>query len=94
VSQFVLVTGGVFLVYLALRVAQMKRSLPFVVAYPLFVLILVGGSVVAFIVASHGAVLAGFRGDDPRVRVAIFGVTAVASLILWLIARFAIGRGK
>jgi hypothetical protein len=78
--------------YLALRVARMKRkSLPFVVAYPAFVIIFLGGAVATFVAASQGAVRLGFDGEAPRAIAGIYGATALAALVLWLIARGIIG---
>jgi hypothetical protein len=91
-SQIVLVVGVALLVYLALRVVQIKRrSLPFLIAYPVFVLIFAGGGVAAFVGLSHAAARAGYSGEDPAVMVAIFGGTGLALLLLSWIARRVIG---
>ena len=90
-SLVALAALGALLLYLALRVARMKRrSLPFVLAYPLFVLILLGGSAAIFVVASHSAVWAGLDGENPRALIGIYGMTAVGALVLWFVARRAI----
>ena len=87
---FVPIVGGLMLVYFALRVVQMKRpAMPFVVAYPLFVLILVGGGVAIFIGMSWVAVL--LRLPHEVALGAIYGVTAVSLFGLWWAARRAIG---
>lgn len=85
-TPFLWAAVGVLLVYFALRVVQMKRaSMPFLVAYPLFVLVLLGGSVAVFLGASWIA------GLVPLAREAalacVFGVTAIAVIVLWRIAR-------
>ena len=91
-SQFVLVALAAFLDYLALRVVRMKRrSLPLVVAYPVFVLIFLGGSVATFVAAGHGAAQFGLQDDDPRLLIGVYGATALGAVVLWLIARRAIG---
>lgn len=55
-TQFALVALVALALYFALRVARIKRpSMPFLVAYPLFVLILVGGGVAVFVGASNAA---------------------------------------
>lgn len=74
------------LLYLALRVVQMKRrSLPFLVAYPLFVLILWGGAIIVFVVASN--VAAGLALAKEAALVVVYGATGIATIALWLIAR-------
>lgn len=91
-SQIALVVGAALLVYLALRVVQIKRpSLPFLIAYPVFVLVFAGGGVALFIGLSHVVARLGYFGDDPVALVAIFGGTAVGLLVLSWIARRAIG---
>ncbi len=80
------------LLYLALRVVQMKRrSMPFLIAYPLFVLILVGGGICVFLAASRVALTYGFTGEDPVALAGVFGVTGLCLLPLWWLARRAIG---
>lgn len=78
------------LLYFALRVATMKRSMPFVFAYPLFVLILLGGGIAVFLGASWAAVWLGLAREPALV--AIFGVTAVSLFLLWWLARRVIVR--
>ena len=74
------------LLYLALRVVQMKRrSLPFLVAYPLFVLILWGGAIVVFVVASN--VASGLSLTKEARLVVVYGATGIATIVLWLVAR-------
>jgi hypothetical protein len=91
-SQIALVVGAALLVYLALRVVQIKRpSLPFLIAYPAFVLIFAGGGVALFIGLSHAAARLGYGSEDPAAMVAIFGGTALGLLVLSWIARRAIG---
>lgn len=91
-SQIVLVVGAALLVYLALRVVQIKRrSLPFLIAYPVFVLIFVGGGVALFIGLSHIVAGLGYSGEDPAAMVGIFGGTGLGLLVLSWVARRAIG---
>jgi hypothetical protein len=91
-SQVMLVALAAFLVYLALRVVRMKRrSLPFVIAYPVFVLVFLGGSVATFVAAGHGAVRLGLQSGDPQLIVAVYGTTALAAVVLWFVARRLIG---
>jgi len=91
-SQIVLVVGTALLVYLALRVVQIKRpSLPFLIAYPVFVLIFVGGGLVAFVALSRAVAALGYGSEEPAAMVGIFGGTALALLILSWAARRAIG---
>lgn len=78
------------LLYFALRVATMKRSMPFVFAYPVFVFILLGGGIAVFIGASWGAVWLGLAREAALI--AVFGVTAVSLFLLWWLARRAIVR--
>jgi hypothetical protein len=91
-SPVVIAAAVALFLYLALRVVQMKRkSLPFLVAYPLFVAILVGGGIAAFVGASYAAV-AWVRGiDEAFVLAGVFAVTGVCLLPLWWLARRAIG---
>jgi len=90
-SQIVLAVAAALLVYLALRVMQIKRpSLPFLVAYPAFVLIFVGGGLALFVGLSHVAARLGYTGEDPAALVGVFGGTAVGLLALSWIARRAI----
>lgn len=89
-SQVVLIALGALLIYFALRVVQMKRSgLSFFLAYPMFVLILVGGGVAVFVGTSWIAVLLGL-GKEASLA-AIYGVTALSLFLLWWLARRAIG---
>ena len=77
---------GVLALYLALRVVQMKRpSMPFIVAYPLFVLIFVGGATALFIGASNAAVA--LRLEREFALAFTYGLTVVALFVLWRIAR-------
>jgi hypothetical protein len=78
------------LLYLALRVAQMKRTgMPFLIAYPLFVLIFAGGGIALFIGFSWGAVLLGL-GREASLAYS-YGLTAIGLFVLWRIARRVIG---
>lgn len=91
-SQLVPVVAAALLVYLALRVVQIKRpSLPFVAAYPAFVLIFAGGGVALFIGLSNLAVRLGYGAEDPAAMVGVFGGTALGLWVLSWIARRAIG---
>jgi hypothetical protein len=91
-SQVVLVVGVALLAYLALRVVQIKRaSLPFLIAYPVFVLILAGGGLAVFVGLSNAAAALGYGAEDPVAMVAVFGLTGVALLILSWVARRTIG---
>lgn len=87
-SQLALVIGAALLVYLALRVVKIKRaSLPFLIAYPVFVLIFVGGGAALFIGLSHAAVALGYGAKDPAALMAIYGGTALGLLVLSWVAR-------
>lgn len=91
-SPVFLIVGAALLVYLALRVAQMKRrSLPFLIAYPLFVLIFLGGGLATFVGMSHVAARLGLSAEDPAAMALVFGTTGLALLALSWIARRAIG---
>jgi hypothetical protein len=91
-SQIVLAVGAALLAYFALRVVQIKRrSMPFLIAYPLFVAILVGGGLVTFIVLAHVAAAFGYNGEDPVALAGILGGTGFCLLFLWWAARRAIG---
>ena len=87
-TQIAWAAVGALLLYFALRVAQMKRSLPFLIAYPLFVLILVGGGIAVFIGTSWAATLLGLSREAGLI--AIYGVTALSLFALWFLARWAI----
>lgn len=81
---------GVLLVYLGLRVVQLKRSsMPFLVAYPLFVVTLVGGSFGVFIAASNAAVVMRL-GHELGVAFT-YGMTIFAVIVFWRVARRLIG---
>lgn len=85
-SQALPIAIGALLLYFALRVVQMKRaSLPFLLAYPLFVVVLLGGSAGAFIGASWAVVSLGLS-KEASLGVA-FGVTALSAIALWWFAR-------
>jgi hypothetical protein len=87
-SQIALVIGVALLAYLALRVVQIKRaSLPFLIAYPIFLLIFVGGGVALFIGLSHGVAALGYTGEHPVGLAAIYGGTALGLLFLGWMAR-------
>jgi hypothetical protein len=91
-TYIVWATLAALLAYLALRVVQMKRkTMPFVLAYPIFVLILVGGGVAVFLAGSRVALVYGYNGEDTVALAAIFGVTGLCLLPLWWLARRAIG---
>lgn len=89
-SQFAWGAVAALLLYFALRVATMKRSMPFVFAYPLFVLILLGGGIALFVATSWALVF--FPVEREVALIAIFGVTAVGLFPLWWLARRAITR--
>lgn len=85
-TQLALIALIALMLYLALRVVQMKRpSLPFLVAYPLFVLILWGGAVVVFVVVSK--VAAGLALEREAALIVVYGTTGIATVLLWLLAR-------
>lgn len=89
-TQFALIAVVALALYLALRVGRIKRpSMPFLVAYPLFVLILVGGGVAVFVGMSNVAVAYGLGREEGLA--AIYGSTALALLILWFIAKRVVG---
>lgn len=74
------------LLYLALRVVQIKRpSLPFLVAYPLFVLILWGGAIIVFVAMSNLASLLTLGREASLV--IVYGATGLATIALWVVAR-------
>ncbi len=85
-TGYLWVAVGVLALYLALRVVQMKRqSMPFVVAYPLFVMIFVGGAVAIFVGASNAAAV--LRLEREFALAFSYGLTIVALFLLWRIAR-------
>jgi hypothetical protein len=87
-SQFAWVALAALLLYFALRVWRLKRpSLPFLIAYPLFVAVLLGGALATFVAASRAAASFGYTAEDPIALAGVFGVTGLASLVLWWIAR-------
>ncbi|MBL9096495.1 MAG: hypothetical protein JNK07_06160 [Alphaproteobacteria bacterium] len=87
---FVTIMVGAVLLYLALRVVQMKRpSMPFLIAYPLFVVILLGGGVALFVGFSWGAVLLDL-GHEASLAYS-YGLTALGLFVLWRVARRVIG---
>lgn len=89
-SQLVYGIVAAVLLYLALRVAQMKRAgMPFLIAYPLFVVILMGGGVALFVGFSWGAVLLDL-GHEASLAYT-YGLTALGLFVLWRIARRVIG---
>jgi len=91
-SQIVLAVGAALLAYFALRVVQMKRpSMPFLIAYPVFVVILVGGGVATFVGLAHVAAALGYSSEDPAALAGILGGTGICLLFLWWAARRAIG---
>jgi hypothetical protein len=66
----------------------MPRSLPFVVAYLVFVVVLVGGGVAVFVGSSWAAVWLGL-GKEAALG-ATFSATVVSLFFLWWVARRAI----
>lgn len=89
-QQVALVAFVALLLYLALRVWRMKRpSMPLLIAYPVFLLIMVGGGLVVFIAMSYAA--EAYRLSKELTLVAIYGTTTVSLFILWFIARRFIG---
>ena len=82
--------GGavVLLVLFGMRVARMPRSLPFVVAYFVFVVVLVGGGVAVFLGASWTVVL--LRLGKEAALATTFGVTLLSLFFLWWVAKRAI----
>ena len=90
-SQFLWIAVGVLLLYFALRVVQLKRaSLPFLVAYPVFVVVLLGGSAAVFLGASWAGVRLGLTKEVSLA--VVFGCTGVGVALLWIVARRLIGR--
>lgn len=87
-TQLMLGVALVLLVLFGVRVARMPRSLPFVVAFFVFVVVLVGGGVAVFLGASWAAVLLGL-GKEAALGVT-FGVTLVSLFFLWWVAQRAI----
>ena len=87
-TPIMLGAAAVLLVLFGVRVARMPRSLPFVVAYFVFVVVLVGGGVAVFIGAGWVAVL--LRLSKEVALAATFGVTLVSLFFLWWVARRAI----
>ena len=84
---------GALLLYLALRVVQIKRrTLPFVIAYPLFVIIFLGGGVAVFVGAGWAAVA--LRLSREVSLIGVYGVTAVALVALWFVARRIVAERK
>lgn len=89
-QYLVYIMAGAVLLYLALRVVQMKReSMPFLIAYPLFVLIFAGGGMALFVGFSWGAVLLDL-GHEASLAYT-YGLTALGLFVLWRIARRVIG---
>lgn len=89
-QYLVYIMAGAVLLYLALRVVQMKReSLPFLIAYPLFVLIFVGGGMALFVGFGWGASALGFGREASLAYT--YGLTALGLFVLWRIARRIIG---
>lgn len=89
-TQIAWAAVAALLLYFALRVAQMKRSLPFLIAYPLFVLILVGGGIALFVGTSWVAAM--MKLGKEAALIAIYGVTVLGLFVLWWLARRAIAR--
>jgi hypothetical protein len=87
-TQLMLAGAAALLVLFAVRVARMPRSLPFVVAYLVFVVVLVGGGVAVFLGSSWAAVWLGL-GKEAALG-ATFGATVVSLFFLWWVARRAI----
>ncbi|MEQ1865847.1 MAG: hypothetical protein ABL996_14510 [Micropepsaceae bacterium] len=85
-SQVLLVAIGALLVHFAYRVVRMKRDgMPFLVAYPVFVLVVLGGGVGLFVGAGWAAVA--LRLPKEAALVAVYGVTAAGLIVLWFVAR-------
>jgi hypothetical protein len=78
----------VLLLLFGVRVARMPRSLPFVVAYFVFVVVLVGGGVAVFLGASWAVVL--LRLGKEAALAATYGVTLLSLFFLWWVAKRAI----
>jgi ABC-type antimicrobial peptide transport system permease subunit len=92
-SQVLLVAIGALLVHFAYRVAQMKRQgMPFLIAYPVFVLIVLGGGVGLFVGAGWAAVAVGLPKEAALV--VVYGVTAAGLIALWFVARRIIAGRK
>ncbi|MEQ1868158.1 MAG: hypothetical protein HOP13_03675 [Alphaproteobacteria bacterium] len=87
-TQLMLGAAAVLLVLFGVRVARMPRSLPFVAAYLVFVVVLVGGGVAVFLGASWVAVL--LRLSKEAALAATFGMTLLSLFFLWWVAKRAI----
>lgn len=87
-TQAMLGAAVALLVLFGVRVARMPRSLPFVVAYLVFVVVLVGGGVAVFVGSSWAAVWLGLGKEAALM--ATFGTTLVSLFFLWWVARRAI----
>jgi len=87
-TQLMLGAAAVLLLLFAVRVARMPRSLPFVAAYFVFVVVLVGGGLSVFVGASWAAVALGLGKEAALL--ATFGATLVSLFFLWWVARRAI----
>lgn len=87
-TQLMLGAAAALLLLFAVRVARMPRSLPFVVAYLVFVVVLVGGGVAVFVGSSWAAVW--LRLGKEAALLATFGTTLVSLFFLWWVARRAI----
>lgn len=89
-SQFLWIAVVLLLLYLALRVVQLKRaSMPFLVAYPLFVIVFFGGAVALFVAMSWLSVWLNL-GKEAALAVS-FGATSAGVVLLWIVARRLIG---
>lgn len=80
--------AAVLLLLFGVRVARMPRSLPFVVAYLVFVVVLVGGGIAVFLGSSWAAVWLGLSKEAALGMT--FGATLVSLFFLWWVARRAI----
>lgn len=85
-SQMVYLLAPLVLLYLALRVVQMKREgMPFLIAYPLFVLIFAGGGMALFVGFGWGATVLGLGREASLAYT--YGLTAIGLVVLWRVAR-------
>lgn len=87
-TPIMLGAAALLLVVFGVRVARMPRSLPFLVAYLVFVVVLVGGGVAVFLGTSWAAVA--LRLGKEAALAATFGTTLVSLFFLWWVARRAI----
>jgi hypothetical protein len=87
-TQLMLGAAAVLLVLFGVRVSRMPRSLPFAVAYAVFVIVVVGGGLAVFLGASWAAVLLGLSKEAALA--ATLAATVISLFFLWWVAKRAI----